>query len=140
MTLIDTSGGRPSPLTEDVRVVAVGRDARGAVHVSARVVVDEHNPVLAGHYPGLPIFPGVCLIECVHRTVLAAGRSLAVRPEMESVVSARFLDTTFPGEEIGIETVITGGDQHWDVTASLTGARGPTARIRLGYRLFGSPS
>lgn len=124
----------PSPLTEQVRVTDVALGPDGRIRVSALVTIDPDNPILAGHYPGLPIFPGVCLVECTHRTVLAAVPPGGVPPVLESVRTARFQDTVFPGDEIRIQTEVTTSADAWLVTAVLQGERGLAARISLSYR------
>lgn len=133
MPSIGQNWAGPTPLTEEVRVTAVEPVPGGGTRVVADVEVDGSNPILAGHYPGLPIFPGVCLIECVHRTVLAAARASAVPPTLERVVTARFLDTVFPGEQIAIRTLVVPTAGRWMVSATVDGRRGVAARIDLRY-------
>jgi 3-hydroxyacyl-[acyl-carrier-protein] dehydratase len=127
----------PTPLTEQVRVTAVEPAPGDGVRISALVTVDPDNPILAGHYPGLPIFPGVCLIECAHRTVLAAVRPGSPVPDLAAVLTARFLDTAFPGDEIRIRTEVTKGAGQWLAAAELRGDRGLVAKLSLRYRLPG---
>ena len=55
-----------SPLVARPQILVA--DAAG---FRAQVTVDPAEPVLAGHYPGFPIFPGVCLVEQVRLAALA---------------------------------------------------------------------
>ncbi|MGW4073559.1 3-hydroxyacyl-ACP dehydratase FabZ family protein, partial [Streptomyces asiaticus] len=63
-----TPGTRPSsPIAARVEVVRTpAADDRGKVRAATAVTVGEDEAVFPGHYPGFPIFPGVCVIECVH--------------------------------------------------------------------------
>lgn len=128
---------RPSPLTEQVRLVEatyVDQD----LQVLANVVVDRDNPILAGHYPGMPIFPGVCLIECAHHAVLLAARTQNLEPRLEAVPSARFLDTVFPSDAVSIQVRIATSQARWRAVARLHTERGLAAKVTLVYRLHGT--
>lgn len=124
-------------LTEHVRVTDYQSAGDAGIRVSALVIVDRDNPALAGHYPGLPVFPGVCQIDCVHRTVLAAARNEGVAPVLTTVASARFLRVVSPCDEIRVDTAITTRRTEWQVDATLRAGDGPVARVRLRYRLRG---
>lgn len=140
MPVIDQAPLQPTPLTEHVQVISIEPDTAESTVISTLVTVDPENPIFAGHYPGLPIFPGVCLIECVHRTVLAAPRPRGVAPIMEAVLKARFLTPVFPGDEISTRARITKDAQQWTATAVLHGKHGVVATIDLRYRLPGGGS
>jgi len=130
---------QPTPLTERVKVVEI--EHQGAdIRVLASVTVDPSNPVLAGHYPGLPIFPGVCLIECAHHAVLMTARSLGVAPIMSGVSTARFLDAVFPGDVVGIQALITRSDTAWQAAVTLHGQHGLAAKVTLLYQVPGDES
>jgi 3-hydroxyacyl-[acyl-carrier-protein] dehydratase len=124
-------------LTEHVRVTDYESAGDAGIRVSALVTVDRDNPAFVGHYPGLPVFPGVCQIDCVHRTVLAAAGIEGVEPVLTTVASARFLRVVSPCDELRIDTAIARRGMEWHVDATLRGADGPVARVRLRYRLPG---
>ena len=86
-----------SPLVAPVPV-----ERAGPGRATSRFTLDPAEPLLAGHYPGFPIFPGVCLVECAHRTSLAA---LDGPGRLTEVESARFLGPVFPGDTVHTETV-----------------------------------
>lgn len=130
---------QPTPLTEHIQVTElehVGDDLR----VLARLTVDPNNPILAGHYPGLPIFPGVCLIECAHCTVLAVARSCGSTATMEALSTARFLDAVFPGDTVSVQALITRSETRWKAAATLHSQRGPAAKVTLHYHVSGGVS
>ncbi|HEY2579852.1 MAG TPA: hypothetical protein VGI74_26365 [Streptosporangiaceae bacterium] len=139
MPVTDLAAAQPTPLTEDVRVTSVEFSGQDTI-VSARIVVDPANPVFAGHYPGLPIFPGVCLIECLHRTVLAAPRPPDATLILVAVQTARFLAPVFPGDHISAQARITPAAQRWTAVGALHGDRGLAARVTLRYHLSGGGS
>jgi len=96
-------------------------------------VVGGTEKVFAGHFPGFPIFPGVCVVEYVQRGALATlpepGSALA------AVESARFLGPVFPGSTLSCEFTwlrddATGG---WRCRAEATTERGLAARVRLRF-------
>lgn len=134
MPVTDLAATQPTPLTEDVRITGI-ETSGDCVIVSARVTVDPANPVFAGHYPGLPIFPGVCLIECLHRTVLATPWPPGAVLILEAVRSARFLAPVFPGDEISAQVRVTRAARQWTAAGALHGRQGVVARITLRYRL-----
>lgn len=135
MTVAEPMPAQLAVLTEHVQVIDYESGADESIRISAQVTVDRDNPTFIGHYPGLPVFPGVCQIDCVHRTVLVAARIEGVAPVLTTISSARFLSVVSPCDEIRIQTMIARTEREWQVAAALRGAKGPIARVRLGYRL-----
>lgn len=128
-----------APVIEQVHVSTITLTPSGETRICATVTVDAANPVFAGHYPGLAVFPGVCQLECAHRTVMAAGRRHAVTATLLSVESARFLSAVSPGDELAIDTLIKEVDSQtstqWKAFAALSAPRGKTATFVLRYQL-----
>ncbi|HEU5470225.1 MAG TPA: hypothetical protein VFV67_06200 [Actinophytocola sp.] len=113
--------------------------ARAGDTVTAVLPVRPTEPVFTGHYPGFPVFPGVCVIECVHRTALAAppGR---IEPALVAVRQARFLAPVRPGDELTITLAWSPAGEEWCCAAEVATARGVVARMRLTYRETGEPA
>lgn len=139
MPIIGDFPAPPTPLTEQVEVVEI-KEEGDDLRVTARVRIDPSNPILAGHYPGQPIFPGVCLIECAHHTVLIAAHSLGCTPIMVAVAKARFRDAVLPGDTVGIHAQITRGDTEWTAVTTLNGEHGLAAKVTLRYNVSGDYS
>jgi 3-hydroxyacyl-[acyl-carrier-protein] dehydratase len=118
-----------SPLVAPVRV-----DSPEAGRATSAFTLDPAEPLLAGHYPGFPIFPGVCLVECAHRTSLGAVGGEPVR--LTEVESARFLGPVFPGDTVHTETVATAVDDGWRCHARLA-VESPDGSGREGRRQVG---
>ena len=79
--------------------------------ISARLVVDPADPVLAGHFPGMPIYPGVLLLEALAQAVVVllkldpanAGRTFLFGGANE----VRFRRPLAPGEVVSLEAQLT---------------------------------
>ncbi len=66
------------------------------------------EPVFLGHFPGMPIFPGVLQLECMAQTAgLCFGEEIGDRVGvLASVDSARFHKPARPGDQLRIEARI----------------------------------
>lgn len=103
-------------------------DRTGPDRIAAVTAIDTGMALLAGHYPGFPIYPGVALVECVRRALAAAvGGGL----ELEAVESTRFKSPVVPGDEITIDAAAVGDGRF---RATVTSARGTAAELRVGVR------
>lgn len=117
-----------SPVAAAIELVRV--DAEEA---TVAVQVDASEPVLTGHYPGFPIFPGVCVIECVHRGSMATAPESGT--ELAAVESSRFLGPVFPGDRLTVDITWRRMDDAWRSTAKVRSDRGTVATVRLRYRI-----
>jgi len=122
---------RGSPVAAPVEVVEAGRQRS-----VTRCTVRADEPVLPGHYPGFPIFPGVCLVECAHQSarLTAPGGSAGAPPELLGVESARFTGPVYPGDVLTIELDWRTGERGLRCRAKLRTGQGQVAQVRLRYR------
>jgi len=121
-----------TPLTSPVSLLTV--EGEDPVTLSASVLADPGNPLFAGHYPGFPIFPGVCLIECVHRSVLLAAAARGRRLALDQVRSSRFRAPAFPGDHLGVTARITDRGAGWECDGQVLRDGQEIAKVRLRYR------
>jgi len=91
-------------------------DDAGGWSVEARLAVRDDGEMLRGHFPGLPIYPGVYLVESVVQAVAAAvGASALALRELRSV---RFVAALRGGETLALTAGATPlGEGCWRVTA-----------------------
>jgi 3-hydroxyacyl-[acyl-carrier-protein] dehydratase len=81
------------------------------LRVGARVAVHGDEPNLRGHFPGLPVFPGVFVIEAVCQAMAhALGADSARPPVLRAVRSIRFLAPLLDGDELTLELSVTPRD------------------------------
>ncbi|GHJ36851.1 3-hydroxyacyl-ACP dehydratase FabZ family protein [Streptomyces sp. TS71-3] len=98
------------------------------------VTVDVDEQVFPGHYPGFPIFPGVCIVECVHRSALATAPAVAGAAwRLSAIESTRFLSPVYPGDRLTTELRWSRQAGSWRCTATASTERGPAAHVRLRF-------
>lgn len=126
MTAIGVAGS-PSPVAGTVEIV---RQEPGAAVTTVAVGADEL--VFAGHYPGFPIFPGVCIVECVRRSAELAPAAPGLA--LTAVESTRFQDPVYPGDTLTTELTWAADGEAWRCRAQVRTGRGPAAQVRLRYQ------
>ncbi|MEE1809628.1 3-hydroxyacyl-ACP dehydratase FabZ family protein [Streptomyces sp. BE133] len=141
--LAATRAGAPAPPATLAGPRAAGL-LSGAVEVlqpekegrtSTRFTVAADEAVLPGHYPGFPIFPGVCLVEYVHLSVLATAPAEEPAPELVAVEATRFTGPVYPGDELAADIDWKPVDgMAWQCRAKIRSGRGDAASVRLRYR------
>ncbi|HTO52076.1 MAG TPA: 3-hydroxyacyl-ACP dehydratase FabZ [Myxococcota bacterium] len=93
---------RPPMLMID-RVVELGEN-----YVRAEKLISASEPVLGGHFPGNPIFPGVLIIEAMAQAagIWAALSSPTLREKLSvlaGIDGARFRKQVVPGDTLVLE-------------------------------------
>ena len=73
------------------------------IALAGRVRIDPADPNLRGHFPGLPVYPGVFVLETLHQLVgLALPDAGGAPPVLREVRSVRFLAPLFGGDELTV--------------------------------------
>lgn len=120
---------------------AVDRVWTTAGGFAAAKTVDAADPYLAGHYPGLPIYPGVFVIETVLQAAYGAVRERygpAVVATVAAVSSVHFSASLAPGDELRVDCawVDAAGPDLVGVRATASRPDGvAAARLSLELRL-----
>jgi 3-hydroxyacyl-[acyl-carrier-protein] dehydratase len=120
---------RVSPVAAEVRVQA--RTDEG-LPAAARADIRGSEPVFAGHYPDFPIFPGVCVLECVQRAA-TDGDAAPAPSQLAAVESARFAGAVYPGDTLRLTLKWRRTEAGLRCDAAVSTDRGKAATIRLRY-------
>jgi 3-hydroxyacyl-[acyl-carrier-protein] dehydratase len=74
--------------------------------------VSVNEPYFAGHYPEVPIMPGVLIVEAMAQTggiAMATDDGAGRLPLLAGVDKARFRRPVVPGDQLRIEAKVTRG-------------------------------
>jgi 3-hydroxyacyl-[acyl-carrier-protein] dehydratase len=92
-----------------------------------------------GHYPELPIMPGVLIVEAMAQAAgiaLATREHIAALPALAGVDGARFRRPVVPGDQLLMEAVVTRGGRRMgkvETTASVEGNLVAEAQLLFTY-------
>ncbi|MFM8331512.1 MAG: hypothetical protein ACKN9T_07470 [Candidatus Methylumidiphilus sp.] len=65
--------------------------------------IAAEQPVLAGHFPGYPILPGVLLLAFARDTIATAtGRACRI----QAIVRHKFVEPVLPGQSVRVECTL----------------------------------
>lgn len=65
-------------------------------------LIESNDPVFAGHYPHLAIYPGALLVERMRRAVLRHGATSGVKLALTKIQRVNFHYPVFPGTKIAL--------------------------------------
>ncbi|MGC5532826.1 3-hydroxyacyl-ACP dehydratase FabZ family protein [Streptomyces sp. SR-10] len=125
---------RPSLVDAAVDVISVERSGQGdgALTAVTTIGIEKTEQLFDGHYADFPIFPGVCVMECVQRSVIAvAERSGMAEPELLAVESTRFLGAVYPGDLLTVHLDVRDDEGTLRCRAKAFTERGDAASVRL---------
>jgi 3-hydroxyacyl-[acyl-carrier-protein] dehydratase len=93
-----------------------------AGRIAARSRTPEGSPVFDGHFPGMPLVPGVLLIETMAQAsgfLLLAKTDFAVMPFLMSVDSAKIRSFVEPSTDLFIEASLVHEGSGYAVTKAV---------------------
>ena len=71
--------------------------------LSAKIAINEHHRILEGHFPGLPIVPGVCMMQIVLEMVeVITGKQVS----LVAADTMKFLSVINPEQNKEIDVAI----------------------------------
>lgn len=95
----------PFQMIEKVLEIVPGESARGIKNVSV------NEPYFAGHFPGMPVMPGVLLVECCAQlcslVTESDGTDEGVLYMLLKVEQFKFLKPVLPGDTLDITVTKT---------------------------------
>jgi 3-hydroxyacyl-[acyl-carrier-protein] dehydratase len=72
--------------------------------VKAKIQVNRNHRIFDGHFPGLPVVPGVCMLQIVREIMeLHTGRELAIKASD----NMKFLSVINPEQNAEVDAAIT---------------------------------
>ena len=126
------TGTRPRLTASPMRAVPkVVSGTHRSAHATVTIAPDE--PVLAGHYPGAPILPGVCLLELFHQSARMIATRRALQIDLTKIVSARFLKPVRPGDTLDLDVDVQQDGPTWLVHTVASTGQGRAAEAVLSY-------
>ncbi|MFB9947312.1 3-hydroxyacyl-ACP dehydratase FabZ family protein [Rhizobium puerariae] len=109
----------------------------GAKLLKARSIVPAESPVFEGHFPGMPLVPGVLLIETMAQAsgfLVLAATDFAAMPFLMSVDGAKMRTFVEPNAALDIEAFLEHEGSGYAVTKakiSSAGKRVCDAQLKL---------
>jgi 3-hydroxyacyl-[acyl-carrier-protein] dehydratase len=76
--------------------------------LTATLLVPATHPILAGHFPGAPLVPGVLLLDAVAR---AYGNAVQLPHTLHAVLECRFLQPLAPEQLATLSATTAPGEQ-----------------------------
>lgn len=83
-----------------MKELRLGRPAATAAGLTIEVEVGAASRLFLGHFPGLPVLPGVALLMLIER---AWEASTGRRAALSAVLRARFRTAVSPGDRLRLE-------------------------------------
>jgi 3-hydroxyacyl-[acyl-carrier-protein] dehydratase len=103
-------------LLEDFYTFLYHEPAPGSV--KAKISINPDHKILKGHFPGLPIVPGVCMMQIV-REVMEVMTKKSLR--LISADTMKFLSVINPDQnrEVDVSVTYTEADGRYQINATL---------------------
>jgi 3-hydroxyacyl-[acyl-carrier-protein] dehydratase len=89
--------------------------------IKARISINKYHQILEGHFPGLPIVPGVCMMQIIREIMeVMSGKDL----RLTAADTMKFLSVINPDQNSEVDVAITYAEftDHYIVSATLFAA------------------
>jgi 3-hydroxyacyl-[acyl-carrier-protein] dehydratase len=119
-------------LLHDLFIVDGWQPSAGALRAQLRLRVSHR--IFAGHFPGRPVLPGVCLVQLVQELAAPAAGS-AVRLVRAGPI--KFITMIDPDRDAAIIMTLTGKEaatREWEITAEGSNAGGVCFKFKGVFR------
>lgn len=120
--------GFPWPLVDEVLDVVPGRSGRG------RKVASANEPYFAGHFPDVPVMPGVLLCESLAQLGAIVLGEEGPPAELAAVRRARFRRPVEPGDALDLEVRVADGGPPWLLHGTIRAEARVVAEVELALR------
>ena len=111
-----------------LKTVEVDHEASAA---TAELCFSPELAVFAGHFPNMPMVPGIYLVEACR---LIAERVVGNRLELVEVVNARFTGEVHPEDRVRAEVVLSRDGENVYGDAVFSTGDSQAAKVRLALR------
>lgn len=107
--------------------------------ITATKNISINEPFFLGHYPNIPIYPGVFIFEVVHQAILlylfhSYGKKISVT--MRSIRSMRFISPLQPGDRLFVTCEVNNeNEEAIEVKAVCRNGDQLGAKIKLIYSI-----
>ena len=71
--------------------------------LKAKIAINEHHKIFEGHFPGMPVVPGVCMVQIILEIMEAVAERPALLTEADTI---KFLAVMNPKANKEIDVVI----------------------------------
>jgi 3-hydroxyacyl-[acyl-carrier-protein] dehydratase len=119
-------------LLHDLFIVDGWQPSAGALRAQLRLRVSHR--IFAGHFPGRPVLPGVCLVQLVQELAASVAGS-AVRLVRAGPI--KFITMIDPDRDAAIIITLTGKEAatlEWEITAEGSNAGGVCFKFKGVFR------
>lgn len=120
--------GFPWTMVDRVVDVAPGRTGRGVKLASA------NEPYFAGHFPDVPVMPGVLLCESLAQLGAIVVGDEGPPAELFEVRRARFRRPVEPGDTLDLEVEVVGGGPPWVLRGRIRAGAQLVAEVEFSLR------